>query len=352
MLNSLKYFFMNRSSSPNISSTSAANLPSLSPEGVDMAADVSQVSNVESVPNIFSRIGSHVTKESNLQSIMREGLDPKYGGSNGGGFYKKSSQGKVHFGIETECSVRCAPANRYSVLINQPIELNIGLRKGIKFEEDLADGSPGIYFTREKVNPDEIIPMPLRTAFRKAGEIGADYSPSGFVHAVIPSDSKSEAEKIEAIRKTVWETAEPERTLEALIKFGDIESAYTKTKTMDDACKLMSVAIQFNKLEVVKCLMSQWEGINKKVVEIERHMGAKLVSYLGSDRIHDEIFSAFLKAGMFDPDKPYKSRYYQGDTIMDDLVRGKATKKIEILRSNGNFSAVIYSGNMNEINNR
>ncbi|MNJ50199.1 hypothetical protein D3C77_454620 [compost metagenome] len=226
------------------------------------------VSRVSNLPNVLSRIGSHVTSRSNLESIMHGGLDPTHGGTGGASdampYFKRACQGKVHFGINVECPKGGEAGNFYSKFFSQPVELNIALREDLVFKEDLDDGNQGIYFTREKINPDEIIPMRLRTAFRKEGDIGADYSPSAFVKAIDPSESRSELEKIENIRKAIWGEDEYARTLEALVFYGDTESLNTIVKTMDEACSAMALAIDAGKPEVVKYLFEKWEGIAKE----------------------------------------------------------------------------------------
>ncbi|WP_341664554.1 hypothetical protein [Vibrio sp.] len=173
------------------------------------------------------RLALHITPEENIESILRSGLDPNYGGRNGmseGTNFQQSCKNKIHFIVDSFSSLDESEFIKTNVRGNleNPTELNIGLRDTLKYQPDPSYIQKGAFYTEERIEPEEIIPMPLKNAFREPGNIGADYTPDGFVDAVSPKSTKSIIEKTEDIRKALWDKNES-------IYPASSDSSYTKT---------------------------------------------------------------------------------------------------------------------------
>ncbi|NOH72314.1 hypothetical protein F0225_13335 [Vibrio pectenicida] len=181
------------------------------------------------------RLGLHITPKENIESILRNGLDPNYGGRNGmseGTDFQQSCKSKVHFIVDSFSTLDESEYIKRNVRgnLHNPTELHVGLPDTLKYHPDPSYIQQGAFYTEERIEPEEIIPMPLKTAFREPSSIGADYAPDGFVEAVSPKSTKNIVEKTEDIRKALWDKNET-------IYQASSDSNYAKTSQPTDMKK-------------------------------------------------------------------------------------------------------------------
>ncbi|MBV1776678.1 hypothetical protein KSF73_13255 [Burkholderiaceae bacterium DAT-1] len=166
--------------------------------------------------SIEQNVYSHVTREENVPKIVGNegiGLDPARGGQGGASAavgkarFVRNSTGFIHLVLDKE-GVKNRPSEFYtSVFHERGIEsrvLNVTVPQLSEMRHDPDDRQGGRYKTQQAIPQSHIVPIPLTTAFRPVGEIGADYAPHDFVkHATRDIPNRTVQQRTEDIRRAV-----------------------------------------------------------------------------------------------------------------------------------------------------
>lgn len=136
---------------------------------------------------------SHVTRNSNVDSILQNGLLTNHGGRGGASeaarsqAFQQHSQGHVHLGQDMGLTDN-RPSHFYQQFYNSKgipnttLTVYPGPQQLVHLQDDPDDRQGQRYRTTEDVPPDQIHPIPLTV--RENGTIGADYTPSQALSSV------------------------------------------------------------------------------------------------------------------------------------------------------------------------
>lgn len=177
--------------------------------------------------SMAKNVYSHVTRETNVAKIVGSqgaGLDPGFGGKGGASeafkaidastaqTFSEHSRNFIHLGLDSEGREN-RPSEFYSdFYARQGIEsrvLHVTMPTGASVIPDPDDTQGGRYKTSSAISQQHIVHIPLSTAFRAPGTIGADYAPEPFVRqATQEIGGRSVMQRTEDIRRAVHSTSE------------------------------------------------------------------------------------------------------------------------------------------------
>lgn len=114
------------------------------------------------------------------------------------------------------------------------------------------------------------------------------------------------------------------------VKASNFEALSVHMSNKDDACKVMGLAIQHAKKDVVDLLFSKYSFTVKDVIKISTRFSD--IAYTLSDRSADEkILKEFLERGLVNPNHVF----WSGDTMLDNAIKYHKKEMIGILLEYG-----------------
>ncbi|HAT1515281.1 TPA: T3SS effector OspC family protein [Morganella morganii] len=117
------------------------------------------------------------------------------------------------------------------------------------------------------------------------------------------------------------------------VKASNFEALSVHIRNKDDACKVMGIAIDCAKKDVVDLLFSKFSFTEKDVKKISTSY--KDVEYSLSDcRADEKILKEFLERGLVEPNKVFR-HINPGDTMLDNAIKYNKKEMINILLEYG-----------------
>lgn len=117
------------------------------------------------------------------------------------------------------------------------------------------------------------------------------------------------------------------------VKASNFEALSVHMRNKDDACKVMGLAIEYAKKDVVDLLFSKFSFTEKDVIKMSTSY--KDIEYSLSDHSADEkILRDFLERGLVEPNNAFR-RVNSGDTMLDNAIKYNKKEMIGILLEYG-----------------
>lgn len=120
-----------------------------------------------------------------------------------------------------------------------------------------------------------------------------------------------------------------EISAEDAVKASNFEALSEHTRNKDEACKIMRLAIEFAKKDVVDLLFSKFTFTGEDVNNMSTPH--KDIEYSLSDYFADEkILKVFLERGLVEPNNPFR-KINAGDTMLDNAIKYNKKEMINLL---------------------
>lgn len=119
------------------------------------------------------------------------------------------------------------------------------------------------------------------------------------------------------------------------VKASNFEALSLHIRNKDDACKVMGLAIEHAKKDIVDFLFSKFSFTEE---DVENMSPSQDIEFLLSDYSADEkILKDFLERGLVKPNKIFK-RVNSGNTMLDNAIKYNKREMIDILLEHGAIS--------------